>query len=201
MNIDGGEEEGKTSSHMVPPLKSQKYFMAAQFLLRLLGMAAALAAAWIMVTSKESVVVYGTDFDAKYSYSPAFKFFAVANLMACAFSALSLFLGCILGRKTSYPINYFFVFLHDLVVMTVLMAACATATAIGYVGQYGNKYAGWGAICEYFDKYCRRVTVSVTLSYFAFLFYFCLAIISANMSRRQQIISSYSSPAQPSPDY
>lgn len=173
-------EEGK-STEMIA-VKVQKYTKAAQISLRFMAMAATLAASVIVLCSKETVVIYGITADVKYSYSPSYKFFAAANLIACSFSAISLLLFYIMG-KTSKSINYFFFFLHDMVVMTLLMAGCSAATAMGYLGKYGNQHAGWIAICGYFDKYCNRITISVTLSYIAFLFYFSLTIISASKSR------------------
>ena len=113
-------------------------------------------------------------------------------------SQLFLLLPAWLGKYYSLCPNHFFtvsflrcliqfftfvIFLLNQVVMTLLMAACSAATAMGYLGRYGNKHAGWIAICGYLDSYCDRITVSVTLSYIAFLFYFFLAIISASKAR------------------
>ena len=71
--------------------------------------------------------------------------------------------------------------------VALLMAGCAAATAIGYVGKYGNSHSGWIAICDNFGKFCDKVTISVMLSYFAFGFYLFLTIISATMSRHIQV--------------
>ncbi|CAK9177456.1 unnamed protein product [Ilex paraguariensis] len=189
------------------PVKTQKYFAAAQICLRALVTAATLAAAWIMLTTKETVVVFGIVVDARYSYSSAFKFFAVANLVACVTSALCLLFTSVLGHKDLGSKNYFYMFLVDLViivlscrifmyyphefelrqvVMILLMAGCAAATAIGFVGRYGNSHTGWMAICDHFAKFCNRATVSVMFSFLAFILYLCLTIISANKSRQIQ---------------
>ncbi|WOH10678.1 hypothetical protein DCAR_0730148 [Daucus carota subsp. sativus] len=160
----------------------QKYSKAAQVSLRIMAMAASLAAASIVLSSNQTVVIYGITAHVKYSYSPTYEFLAAANLIACVLSAISVLILYIIG-KYAKSVNYFFFFLHDLVVMTLLMAACSAATAMGYLGRYGNKHAGWIAICGYLDSYCDRITVSVTLSYIAFLFYFFLAIISASKAR------------------
>ncbi|KAL1829161.1 hypothetical protein ACET3Z_007573 [Daucus carota] len=173
-------EEAKNTEMIA--VKVEKFARAAQISLRFLAMAATLAASCIVLTSKETVLIYGITADVKYSYSPSYKFFAAANLIACVFSAISLLLFYIMGL-TSKSINYFFFFLHDLVVMTLLMAGCSAATAMGYLGKYGNKYAGWMPICGYFDKYCDRITIAVTLSYVAFVFYFILTVISVSKSK------------------
>ncbi|CAI9757327.1 unnamed protein product [Fraxinus pennsylvanica] len=104
------ENSGSTSLH-----KTDKLSFASQILLRVLATGGTLAAAWLVLTSKQTVEVFGIVVDARYSYSSAFKFFAFANIIACAFSLLSLFIVFILGYKALNPRNYFFIFLHDLV--------------------------------------------------------------------------------------
>lgn len=55
------------------PLKSQKAFSIIQVLLRTLAFATTLSALWLMLTSRQSTEVFAVKFEAKYSYSPAFK--------------------------------------------------------------------------------------------------------------------------------
>ncbi|XP_006347351.1 CASP-like protein 1F1 [Solanum tuberosum] len=169
------------------PLKPYKYLLGTQILLRILATIFTLASTWIILTSKQTVTIFGLEMDARYSYSSAFKFFAFANMIGCAFSVLSLFLASVLGHKGLVPKNSFYMFLHDLIVMAVLLAGCAAATAVGYVGKYGEMHSGWMPICEHVDKFCHKVTNSVMLSYFAVFFYLCLTIISANQSTQIQV--------------
>lgn len=63
-------------------------------------------------------------------------------------------------------------------------AGCAAATAVGYVGKYGNSHAGWMAVCGYFPKFCNKATAALSISYFALALYFILTVISANKSRQ-----------------
>ncbi|KAI7985867.1 CASP-like protein 1F1 [Camellia lanceoleosa] len=170
-----------------PTFKTHKYSLAAQICLRILATVASLAAAWIMFTNKQSIILYGLVVDARNSYSSAFKFFAVANLITSVFSVGSLFVAVILARNWPHLNNYFYMFLHDLVLMTLVIAACGAATSIGFVGRYGNNHAGWMPICDNFVRFCDRVTISLILSYFSFLFYLFLTIISANKSRKIQV--------------
>ncbi|MCE3050856.1 hypothetical protein HAX54_048311 [Datura stramonium] len=170
-----------------PPLKSHKCLLGTQILLRILATAFTLAATLIILASKQTVTVFGIEMDARYTYSSAFKFFAIANMIGCAFTVLSLLLASVLGHKCLDPKNYFYIFLHDLIVMALLLAGCAAATAIGYVGKHGEMHSGWMPICDHVPKFCHKVTTGVMLSYFAVLFYLCLVIISANQSRRIQV--------------
>ncbi|XP_012842761.1 PREDICTED: CASP-like protein 1F2 isoform X2 [Erythranthe guttata] len=160
--------------HTIRILKTHKSFILTQISLRFLAAASTLAATWITFTSKQTTLVFGIQIDARYSYSPTFKFFAYANLIASAFTFLSLFFVFVLGNKPA--------------IMTVLlMGGCAAATAIGYVGKYGNSHSGWVAICGYFGKFCNRITAASLLSYFGFLLYLLLTVISANKSRQIQV--------------
>lgn len=64
--------------------------------------------------------------------------------------------------------------------MVLMNSGCAAATAVGYIGRYGEERVGWDAVCGHVDKFCHRNLVSLVLSYLAFLTYLALAIISAS---------------------
>ncbi|KAJ8537064.1 hypothetical protein K7X08_035465 [Anisodus acutangulus] len=98
----------------IPPIKSQKYSMCAQILLRILATTFTLTAACLIFTSDETVNVFTIEMEARYSYSPALKFFAYANIIGCAFSVFSLFLASIYGRMGIHPSKYFYLFIHDM---------------------------------------------------------------------------------------
>ncbi|KAL0300083.1 UNVERIFIED_CONTAM: CASP-like protein 1F1 [Sesamum angustifolium] len=102
-------------TYHIPPPKSSKLFILTQIPLRILAAAVTLAATSITLTNKQTAVIYGIQIDARYSYSPALKFFAHANLIACAFTVLSLFLALILRNKALDSTYCFYMFLHDLI--------------------------------------------------------------------------------------
>ncbi|CAN4085479.1 unnamed protein product [Withania somnifera] len=163
-------------------VKTQRIMLIVQILLRILGFAFSLGAVCRIVTSKQ-VVFLG--FDARYTYSPSLKFFAYANIIGSASSVLSLFLVLIsCCKKHLYSNKYFYLFIHDLFVLGLLVAGSAAGTAIGFVGKYGQKHSAWEPICTIVPKFCHKVTVSLTLSYIAIIFYLCLTIISADQSRQ-----------------
>ncbi|PWA87805.1 CASP-like protein [Artemisia annua] len=159
-------------------------FMASQIWLRIVAAATSIAAAILIFKSRESKVLFGTDVDARYSYSPAFKFFAMMNVVACGFSVVSLLPVFTLGRKFSSSINYFFLFLHDLLLTTLLAASCGAATTVAQIGKYGNNHAGWMPICDNFGKFCHKVAASLILGYIAIFCYLVLTVISANKARQ-----------------
>lgn len=64
--------------------------------------------------------------------------------------------------------------------MVLMISGCSAASAVGYVGQYGEEKIGWLSVCNRVAKFCNRVMVSVVLSYLACFCYFALSITSAH---------------------
>ncbi|RAL39064.1 unnamed protein product [Cuscuta campestris] len=166
------------------PVKGLRLFSAAQVVLRLAATAVTLAATWAVLTSNQTATVYGIQFEARYSYTPILKFFLIANIVGCGFSFLSVFVAFVLDKMADNTSNYFSIFVLDLIVMALLLSGCAAASAIGYVGKYGESHSGWMAICDNVTKFCHKLTLSLVLSYLAVIFYLCLTILSANRSRK-----------------
>ncbi|KAI3727086.1 hypothetical protein L1987_66895 [Smallanthus sonchifolius] len=159
-------------------------FMASQIWLRIVAAATSIAAVCLMLHSRQSKVLFGTPMDARYTYSPAFKFFMFMNVVACALSVLSLLPVFTLARKFSNSINYFYLFLHDLILLILLAVGSGAATAFAQVGKFGNSHAGWMPICDNFGKFCHKLSSSLILGYITLLCYLLLAIISANKARQ-----------------
>ncbi|MFX6533065.1 CASP domain-containing protein [Acinetobacter baumannii] len=170
-----------------PPRKSEKPLVVTHVSLRVLTVGLTLAAACLMLTNNQTTVVYGIEVDARCSYASAFTFFAIANLIACGFTVVSLFIVLILGSKAGNPIYYFYIFLHDLSITVFLMSGCGAATAVGYIGEKGNSHIGWTAVCDHFGKFCNRALVSIGLSYVGIFFYLILTVIYAYKSRHVQV--------------
>lgn len=145
-----------------------------------------------------------------------FRFLAFANAVVSACCLVSLVLVFLLHLQGSNPNHYFFLFLHDLVcmlknwfyydeyisqalsltwlscwvlqfMMCLVLGGCSAATAIGFVGQYGNSHTGWTPICDHFGKFCHRVSKSVILSYLSVISLLILVISSAIKSRQIQV--------------
>ncbi|XP_062170643.1 CASP-like protein 1F1 [Alnus glutinosa] len=173
-----------------PPPKTQKIVLGAQIGLRILVIGTALAATWVMLTCRQSTEIIGMTFDARYSYSSTFKFFAFANAVACSFALLSLLFVFFFCRQGLNPSNYYYLFLHDLFMTLLVLAGCAAATAEGFIGRYGNSHAGWTPICDNFGKFCNQMTTSVILSYLSLSFLLTLTITSASKSRQIQVSNS-----------
>ncbi|XP_042064150.1 CASP-like protein 1F2 [Salvia splendens] len=165
-------------------LNTPKSHYASQIMLRILAIATTLSAACLMITNKQATLVFGIQVDARYSYSPAFKFYAFANIVAFALSVLSLIAVFLMERKPLNSTYYFCLFLHDLMITVLLMAGLGAAMAIAYVGKFGNSHTGWMQICDHFGKFCNTVIASSVVGFLGLFVYLILTIVSANQSRK-----------------
>ncbi|KAK9925564.1 hypothetical protein M0R45_033886 [Rubus argutus] len=169
-----------TSASVVKSRRRMSFLMA-QAGIRMLVVAFTLVAISVMVTNQQSVVVFGLEFQAHYTYSSAFKFLVAADAALCSFSALSLiFLYFISRSGTSSLKNYFILFLLDTVMMVLIIAGCAAGTAIGYVGKYGEEHMTWQPTCGYVSKFCNKMSISIAFSYLAFFACLLLNLMSAH---------------------
>ncbi|KAM3713231.1 hypothetical protein ACB098_01G241200 [Castanea mollissima] len=162
---------------------SKREFLILQTTFRVLTIIFIVIAISVMVTSSQSIVMFGFTFKASYSYSSALKFLVGAEAVVCVFSALSLIFVYLQYRSESHPTNYFFLFLHDMAMMILMISGCAAVTAVGYIGRYGEVQIGWGSVCDRVSKFCNRTVVSMVFSYLAFFAYLTLTIVSATKLR------------------
>ncbi|XP_031252185.1 CASP-like protein 1F2 [Pistacia vera] len=167
------------ASEIAVKSSTRRSFFMAQVMLRILAIAFTLAAISVMLTSTESVMLFGIKLVATYSDSSAMRFFLGANITACIFSFLSLIFVCVISRSESQLNKCFYLFLHDMVIMVLLISGCAAASAIGYLSKYGEEKIGWTAVCDSVSKFCNRVMISLVLSYLGFFSYMALAIMAA----------------------
>ncbi|XP_062095063.1 CASP-like protein 1C2 [Humulus lupulus] len=147
-----------------------KYSKILSLVLRFVAMAASVAAVVVIVTSHDTAHVLNLTFTAKYSNTPAFKYFMIVEAIAGIYSLITLFLS---GK------NWFrrFVIILDVVMTVLLSSSISAALAIGDVGKKGNDHAGWLPICGQVPKFCDHVTgaliagVASTILYFALVLY------------------------------
>ncbi|KAK4483245.1 hypothetical protein RD792_010429 [Penstemon davidsonii] len=147
--------------------------------LRILVIAFTLAGAITMITSDQSVTVFGIAMDARYNYSASFRFNVVVNFVVCGLCSQSVVLVIVLNRPKSNPKNYFYLLLHDLVNILLLLSGVSAAMAIGYVGRFGQQKTGWISICDRVQKFCDKIMVSIVLSFLAVIFLLLLTVTSA----------------------
>ncbi|CAA2999740.1 CASP 1C1 [Olea europaea subsp. europaea] len=96
-------------------------------LLRLLALGAAVTATVIMVTSKDSAQVFNMKFEAKYTDSPTFKYFALINAIASGYTLIMLFF----PSKNSCG---HLILVFDLIMALLLDSSISACLAIGRAG-------------------------------------------------------------------
>ncbi|XP_077212497.1 CASP-like protein 1C1 [Tasmannia lanceolata] len=139
------------------------------FLLRFLAMATTLSATIVMVTSHEHTTFFNISINAKYHYTPAFKYFVAANAIGSVYSLLVIFL-----PETS--MLWRLVVALDVIITMLLTSSISAAGAIAILGKKGNSHAGWLPICGQIHKFCRHVTVAMILGFSSVLIYMLILL-------------------------
>ncbi|PIA61630.1 hypothetical protein AQUCO_00300862v1 [Aquilegia coerulea] len=184
-------EEHTTSSKIAPEAQVQRNnhsrggakFSPVDLSLRLLVFASSLTAVLLMVTSKQTefISVPGIPIQvpntAKFNYTPAFVYFVVALSVAGLHSIVSI-LGSLVRKQSHSNKLLFHYILMDLLMVGIVVSATGTAGGIAYTGLKGNSHAGWGKICNVYDKFCRYVGISLALSLFASVLLVVLVMLS-----------------------
>lgn len=171
--------QAKSLSLAVSLNTTTSLFMA-QTVLRVFAAVFTLAAICVMATSSQTTVLFGFTIRAHYSYSSAMRFLFVTDAIVCASSLLSLIFVYHLSRSGSNLKTCFYLFLHDMVITVLAISGCAAGTAVGYISRYGEEKMGWMAVCNRVKSFCNHMTISMVLSYVAFLSYLALAVMSSN---------------------
>ncbi|KAF3444131.1 hypothetical protein FNV43_RR13821 [Rhamnella rubrinervis] len=140
-------------------------------MLRLMAFGATLSAAIVMATSHEKASFLTLSFEAKYSHSPAFKYFVIANAIVSVYSFLVLFL-------PSESLLWRLVVVLDMVFSMLLTSSVSAALAVALVGKDGNSYAGWLPICGQVPKYCDQVKGALIVGFIGLILYILLLLLS-----------------------
>ncbi|KAJ8761571.1 hypothetical protein K2173_004347 [Erythroxylum novogranatense] len=139
--------------------------------LRLLALAATVVAVVIMVDTHDSAKVLNLTFTAKYSNTPAFKYFVIAEAIAGVYTVIVIFL-------SSKSIFGHSVIIMDMVTTVLLASSISAALAIAQVGKKGNSHAGWLPVCGQVPHFCDQVTISLVAGFAAAVIYFLLLLYS-----------------------
>ncbi|KAA8524393.1 hypothetical protein F0562_010816 [Nyssa sinensis] len=140
-------------------------------LLRLLALAATLSAAIVMGTSHEEANFFAISFEAKYSDTPAFKYFVIANVFASVYGFLVLF-------HPPESLLWRLVVALDVVFTMLLTSSLSAALAVAYVGKKGDSQAGWLPICGQVEKYCHQVGGALAAGFIGVVIYMMLLLYS-----------------------
>ncbi|MBA0801309.1 hypothetical protein Gohar_011682 [Gossypium harknessii] len=141
------------------------------FLLRFIAFCTTLSAVIIMISSRQRATVLVFSFEAKYSDTPAFKYFVIVNAIVSIYGFLVLFL-------PPKSLLWRLVVALDAVFTILLTSSISAALAIAYVGEKGNPIAGWLPICDQVTKYCNQVKGALIVGFISVVLYMLLFLYS-----------------------
>ncbi|KAK4797473.1 hypothetical protein SAY86_029799 [Trapa natans] len=139
--------------------------------LRVLALGATATATAVMAMSHESTSVLNLTLEAKYSNTPAFRYFMIAEAIAGSYSILALLLSC-------KGLLSHLVLMMDMVISMLLCSSISAALAIAQVGKKGITHAGWAPICGQVPKFCDEVTGALIVGFIASALYLLLVLSS-----------------------
>ncbi|XP_038888604.1 CASP-like protein 1C1 [Benincasa hispida] len=140
-------------------------------LLRLLALGSTVSAAIVMATSHEEARFFALSFEAKYTHTPSFKYFVIANAVASVYGFLVLFL-------PAESLLWRLVLCFDVMMTMLLTSSIAAALAVAQIGKNGNSYAGWLPICDQVANYCSQVTGALAMGLLGLFVYLLLLLYS-----------------------
>ncbi|MQM20545.1 hypothetical protein Taro_053567 [Colocasia esculenta] len=153
---------------------AQRREMMSQVFCRIFACAISALAAILMAFNRETAVFGNVQMQADYTTVSTFKFFIAGNAVVSAFCLFTLPMIVSSQGKSR--------FMHaaDLVIMGLEVAAAASATAVSYVGKYGNESAGWMPVCGYFPNFCNKTEACLAINFlgcgFCYIFSFLLPV-------------------------
>ncbi|KAK2980206.1 hypothetical protein RJ640_007296 [Escallonia rubra] len=156
------------------------------FIIRLCGIAAALAATATMGTTDQTLPFFTQffQFQASYDDLPAFTFFVIANAIASGYLVLSLPFSIVGIVRPHVVGTRLLLLIFDTVMVALTTAAAASAAAIVYLAHNGNSNTNWLAICQQFSDFCQRISGAVVASFIAAVIFMFLVVLSAVALRR-----------------
>ncbi|XP_057544237.1 CASP-like protein 1C2 [Amaranthus tricolor] len=141
------------------------------FGLRLIALAASVVTTIVMGTAHDSATILNFKFEAKFSNSPAFKYYVIIyGIVSCYSLAILL-----LPYKN---LLWRLILVLDTVVTLMLSTAVSSALSIAYVGKKGNTNAGWLPICGQVPKFCDETTAALVVGFVALILYLLILLYS-----------------------
>lgn len=157
------------------------------FIMRIFGIIATLAAAIAMGTADEKLPFFTQffQFEAKYSDLPAFTYFVIANAIAAGYLILSLPISIFNMIRPHVEASKLILIIFDAVMAVVDTSGASAAAAIVDVARRGVSRANWFSFCQQFGSFCERVSdVLIASSGAAVIFVLLVAFNSSALYRR-----------------
>ncbi|KAI9126934.1 hypothetical protein K1719_002530 [Acacia pycnantha] len=142
--------------------------------LRVLTVLATASATIVMALNKQTksfvVATIGNNpikvsITAKFSHTPAFVFFVIANGHACLHNLVMIAMD-IFGLQFDYKgFRLALIAILDMMVLALAAAGDGAATFMSELGKNGNSHAQWDKICDKFEPYCNRGAAALASSF------------------------------------
>ncbi|CAM0903792.1 unnamed protein product [Alopecurus aequalis] len=118
-------------------------------------------------------------------YAYMCRFLLVASAVAAGYLVLSLPFSAFIVLRPQTTILRFLLLVCDTIMLALLTAAAASATAIVSLAHNGNERANWVPICMQFHGFCQRTSGAVVASFIS-VFIFVLLVVLAAFSIRKR---------------
>ncbi|XP_057534994.1 casparian strip membrane protein 2-like [Amaranthus tricolor] len=150
------------------------------FVVRLLAVAAALAATIAMGTTDQTLPFFTQffQFRARYYDLPSFTYFVIANAIVAAYLVLSMPFSIVTIVRPLAKAPRLILIIFDTIALTLTVSAASAAAAIVYLAHQGNTNTNWIAICQQFDNFCQRSSGAVVASFITAVLFILLVILS-----------------------
>ncbi|XP_009399244.2 CASP-like protein 1E1 [Musa acuminata AAA Group] len=164
-------------------------------ILRIVAIVLTFISAVVMGAARQTTTVTGIDAETalltsitvtvKSTYSAAYVYFVVANVLVFFYSVVSLVLSMVnKARLTSMSLPFS---IADLLMVVLLFSSNGAAAAISVVAENGQQnLAGWDKICNLVGGLCARVNAAIVLSMLASVAYVILVVFGMANLRRSQ---------------
>ncbi|KAG0459632.1 hypothetical protein HPP92_022760 [Vanilla planifolia] len=157
------------------------------FLLRILAIAALVAAAILMGTDDDTLPFFTEDyqFSANFADLPAFTFLVIADGIAAGYLLLSIPFSIVCIVRPVFSCPRLFLLIFDLLAVALTVAAAASAAAIVYLAHTGNSKANWVPFCIRFQDFCQQSSGAVVATFVGALIVMLMVVMSALALRKK----------------
>ncbi|KAI4333529.1 hypothetical protein L6164_018321 [Bauhinia variegata] len=155
--------------------------------LRVVAFLATASATIVMATNKQTkslvVATIGTTpisvtLTAKFSHTPAFVFFVVANGCASLHNLAMIAMDMLGAKFDCKGLRFALIAILDLMAVALASAGDGAATFMSELGKNGNSHARWDKICDKFEPYCNRGGIALITSFIGNVLLLIITVMS-----------------------
>lgn len=106
-----------------------------------------------------------------------FRYFVVANAIACSYAVLSVVLSLVNGGGSNSSLGLV-ITVADVVMTGLLFSANGAAASVGMIGYEGNSHVQWRKVCNVFHKFCVQGAAALFISLLGAVAFLLLVVLS-----------------------